>query len=110
MNLSDTPDVDNVNNGLMDKYLNAELIFDVDTGHEQKGCIVKRTKGPQMSPLGVHMPTRCSTPVSMWSSSRMDHPRTTSQMSLPSACMHKSILRGAGINSSAKSRTIGPVI
>jgi hypothetical protein len=42
MNLPDTPDVDDVDDGSMDKYMNAELIFDVGTGHEQKGRAVKR--------------------------------------------------------------------
>jgi hypothetical protein len=35
MNLPDIPDVDNVDDGLMDKYLNAELIIDVGNGHER---------------------------------------------------------------------------
>jgi hypothetical protein len=52
MNLPDTPDIDNVNDGLMDVYLNAELIFDVGTGHERKGRVVKRAKGTLGEPIG----------------------------------------------------------
>ncbi len=40
MNLPETPEVNDVDNGLMDsKYLNAELIFNAGTGNEQKGCV-----------------------------------------------------------------------
>jgi hypothetical protein len=42
MSLPKTPDVDDVDDDLMDKYLNAELIFDVGAGHELKGRLVKR--------------------------------------------------------------------
>ena len=53
MNLPDIPDVDNVNNGLMHKYLNAKLMFNAGTGgHERKGRVVKRAKGTSGKPIG----------------------------------------------------------
>jgi hypothetical protein len=52
MNLPVTPEIDDVNDDLMDKYLNTELIFDVGTGHERKGRVVKRTKGTSGEPIG----------------------------------------------------------
>ena len=36
----------------MDKYLNAELIFDVGTNNERKGRIFKRAKGTSGGPIG----------------------------------------------------------
>ena len=110
ISLPETPDVDDVDDDLTDKFLNAGLIFDVGTFHERNGRVVKRAKGTSGEPSGVRTPTRSSTPVSTWSSSRMDHPRTTSCMSLPSACMRKWIPRGTNIKFSAKSRTTGPII
>jgi hypothetical protein len=52
MNLPDTPNIDDVNDGLMDKYLNAELIFDVSTGRERKERFVKHAKGTSGEPIG----------------------------------------------------------
>jgi hypothetical protein len=37
---------------LLDKYLNAKLIFDVGTGNERKGRVVKRAKGASGEPIG----------------------------------------------------------
>jgi hypothetical protein len=73
MNLPDTPEVDDVDDGLMDMCLNAELIYDVNTGDERKGRVVKCAKETSGEPLGAHTPTHCLSPVSMWSSSRMEH-------------------------------------
>jgi hypothetical protein len=36
----------------LDKYLNAELTFDVGTGNERKGQVVKRAKGAYGKPIG----------------------------------------------------------
>ena len=36
----------------MDKYLNAEPIFEVGTGHERKGRVVKCAKGTSGEPIG----------------------------------------------------------
>jgi hypothetical protein len=52
MNLPETPKNDDVDDGLRDKYLNAELIFDVGTGYEQKGRVVKSAKGTSFEPIG----------------------------------------------------------
>jgi hypothetical protein len=52
MNLPGTPEVDDVDDALMDKNLNAELIFDVGTGNERKVCVVKRAKGTSGEPIG----------------------------------------------------------
>jgi hypothetical protein len=52
MSLPETPDVDDVDDDLMDKYLNAELIFDIGTGHERKGRVVKRAQGTSGEPIG----------------------------------------------------------
>jgi hypothetical protein len=60
----------------------------------ERAALSNVQKGPQVRQSGVRTPNGCSTPVSTWSSSRMDHPRTTLRMSLPSACMRKSIPRG----------------
>jgi hypothetical protein len=107
MNLPGIPDVDD---GLVDKHLNAELIFDVGTGHERKGHVVKCGMGTSGEPNGRAHANPLFDTVSAWLNSRMDHPRTTLRMSLPSAGMHESILRGTNINSSAKSRTTSPII
>ena len=52
MVLPETPEADDVNDDLMDKYLNTELIFDAGTGYEQKGRVVKRAKGASGEPIG----------------------------------------------------------
>jgi hypothetical protein len=52
ISLPETPDVDDVDDDLMDKYLNAKLIFNVGTSHERKGCVVKRAKGISGEPIG----------------------------------------------------------
>ena len=52
MALPETPEADDVDDDLLDKYLNTELIFDVGTGHERKGCVVKRAKGTSGEPIG----------------------------------------------------------
>ena len=53
MNLPETPESDDdVDDGLMDKYLNAELILDVGTSNERKGRVVKRAKGTSGEPIG----------------------------------------------------------
>ena len=45
-------EADDMNDEIMDKYLNAELIFDVGTGTERKGRVVKRAKGTSGEPIG----------------------------------------------------------
>ncbi|KAI2500467.1 Reverse transcriptase (RNA-dependent DNA polymerase) [Fragilaria crotonensis] len=45
-------EADDINDEIMDKYLNAELIFDVGTGTERKGRVVKRAKGTSGEPIG----------------------------------------------------------
>ena len=52
METPDTMDADDIDNELLDKYLNAELIFDVGTGNERKGRVVKRAKGTTGEPIG----------------------------------------------------------
>ena len=52
MNLPETPEFDDVDDGLMEKCLNAELIFDAGTGNERKCCVVKRAKGTSGEPIG----------------------------------------------------------
>ena len=52
MHLPETPEADDLDDSIMDKYLNAELIFDVDTGKERKGRVVKRAKGTSGEPIG----------------------------------------------------------
>ena len=52
MNLPETPEADNIDDGLIDNYLNVELIFDVGTSNERKGCVVKRAKGTSGEPIG----------------------------------------------------------
>jgi hypothetical protein len=51
MNLPDIPDINDVDDGLMDKYLNADLIFDVGNGYKRKGHVVKRAKGTSGEPI-----------------------------------------------------------
>jgi hypothetical protein len=102
MNLSETPEVDDVDDSLMDKYLNAELIFDVGTGNERKGRVVKRAKGTSGEPIGrAHANPLFDTReyvVEFTDGSR----KITSRMSSPSACMHKLTLKGTNINSSMR--------
>ncbi|KAI2494182.1 Reverse transcriptase (RNA-dependent DNA polymerase) [Fragilaria crotonensis] len=45
-------DADDIDNELLDKYLNAELIFDVGTGNERKCRVVRRAKGTSGEPIG----------------------------------------------------------
>ena len=45
MTIPDAMDANNIDNKMLDKYLNAKLIFDIGTGSECKGRVVKRTKG-----------------------------------------------------------------
>jgi hypothetical protein len=52
MTTPDTLDADDINDNLIDKYLNAELIFGVDTGSERRGCVVKCAKGTSGKPIG----------------------------------------------------------
>ena len=52
MNLPETPDADDIDDSQMDKYLNAELIFNVGTGNERKGRVVKRARGTSGEPIG----------------------------------------------------------
>ena len=52
MNLPETPEADDGDDGLLDKYLNAELILDVGTGNEREGCVVKQAKGTHGEPIG----------------------------------------------------------
>jgi hypothetical protein len=52
MEIPETMDADDIDNELLDKYLNAELIFDAGTGNERKGRVVKRAKGTSGEPIG----------------------------------------------------------
>jgi hypothetical protein len=45
-------DADDIDNKMLDKNLNAELIFDVGTGYERKGQVVKRAKGAYGESIG----------------------------------------------------------
>ena len=45
MIVPDLPEFDDEDDGFADKYLNAELMFDVGTGDERRGRVVKRVKG-----------------------------------------------------------------
>jgi hypothetical protein len=48
----DTLEADDVGNEILDKYLNAELIFDIGTGAERRGRVIKRAKGTTGQPIG----------------------------------------------------------
>ena len=52
MHLPETPEADDLDDSTLDKYLNIELIFDVGTGNERKGRVVKRVKGTSDEPIG----------------------------------------------------------
>ena len=52
MATSDTLDADDINDNVIDKYIHAELIFDVRTGSERRGRVVKRAKGTSGEPIG----------------------------------------------------------
>lgn len=45
-------EADDIDDEIMDKYMNAELIFDVGTRSERKGRVVKRAKGTSGKPIG----------------------------------------------------------
>ena len=49
---TDVPEVDDIDEEMVDKYLNAELIFDIGTGAERRGRVVKRAKGTTGEPIG----------------------------------------------------------
>jgi hypothetical protein len=50
--IPDTLDADDINNDVINQYSNAELIFNVGTGCERKGRVVKRVKGTSGKPIG----------------------------------------------------------
>ena len=50
MHTDDRPDDDN--DEAVDKYLNIELIMDVGSNDEQRGCVVKRSRGLDSEPIG----------------------------------------------------------
>jgi hypothetical protein len=50
--IPDALEADDINDELLDKYLNAELIFDAGTGNEREGRVVKRAKGISGEPIG----------------------------------------------------------
>ncbi len=52
MIIPETLVADDINDDVIDKYLNAELIFDVGTGSERRGRVVKRAKGTSSKPIG----------------------------------------------------------
>ena len=52
MHLPETPEADDLDDSIIDQYLNTELIFDVGTGNERKGRAVKRAKGTSGEPIG----------------------------------------------------------
>jgi hypothetical protein len=52
MTTPDTLDADDINDEAINKYLNAELIFDVGTGSERIDRVVKRAKGTSGKPIG----------------------------------------------------------
>ncbi|KAI2498914.1 Reverse transcriptase (RNA-dependent DNA polymerase) [Fragilaria crotonensis] len=53
MEAPETMDADDIDSDILDKYdLNAEFIFDVRTGNERKGRVVKRAKGTSGEPIG----------------------------------------------------------
>ena len=52
MHLPETPEADDLDDSIMDKYLNTKLVFDVATGTERKGRVVKRAKGTSGEPIG----------------------------------------------------------
>jgi hypothetical protein len=81
-------DADDIDGKTHDKYLKAELIFDVGTGNERKGRVVRRAKrayGKSFLVARILIPY--STLVNMLSSLPMDLPRTISQMSSQSVFM-----------------------
>ena len=50
--IPDTPEADNINDAATDKYLNAELMFDVGTCGERRGHVIKRAKGVTVDHIG----------------------------------------------------------
>ena len=52
MIIPDTLDAEDINDDMIDIYLNAELIFDVGTGSERRGRVVKRAKGTSGKLIG----------------------------------------------------------
>jgi hypothetical protein len=50
-----TPDAleaNDVDDEVLDKYLNTELILDMGTGAKRQGCVIKRVKGTTGQPIG----------------------------------------------------------
>ena len=52
MNVPEAMEADEMDDEIMDKYLNAKLIFDVGTGSERKGRVVKRANGTSGESIG----------------------------------------------------------
>ncbi len=52
MTTPETLDADDIDDKMLEKYLNAELIFDVGTGNECKGRLVKCAKGAYGKSIG----------------------------------------------------------
>jgi hypothetical protein len=59
---------------VIDKYLNAKLIFNLGTNDEQCAQVVKRARGPKGEQLAAHVITLCLTLANM-------------MLSLPIGCM-----------------------
>jgi hypothetical protein len=53
MMTDDWPDDDDLTDELMDKYVNAELIFDDGFGNEKRGCVTKGAKGAYGETVGL---------------------------------------------------------
>ena len=66
------PDEDKLDDEVIDKYLNAELIFGIGTNSERWGRVIKRSWGLMVIPLGMCILTLCLTPVSTKSNSQME--------------------------------------
>ena len=52
MTIPDAMDADNIDNEMLDKCVNAELICDIGTGSKRRGQVVKRAKGTSGEPIG----------------------------------------------------------
>ena len=103
---ADAMDADDIDDEMLDKYLNAELIFDIGTGSKRKGRVVKHAKGTSGELIDnrahanpLRMLTHCLIRANTSSSSPRDPPpRTILRTLLQSACMHRSMPRAINFN------------
>jgi len=97
MTAPDMLDANDISDNVINKYLNAELIFNIGTCSKRRGHVVKRTKRTSSKQLVARILTSYSILESTLLSLPTDLLRTILQMWLQNACMHSLTLKEISI-------------